>query len=184
MENNNKNTRPVKSNNIKLNKPLNRKAGRRHNDEALRRILLLISVAVFLIGIALVLNRNSNSNKYIGTVFVMSGEQSEELDGFKIQKQYKDEIKDYDPLPLSDIIKLDNIPSFVQNENTAVSFTGNYICDVFYSVYDMNFEPVYTDKTSLSIPTKNKDGYIITIDVKWGRSKNNATLRYYFTVKQ
>lgn len=77
------------------------------------------------------------------------------------------------------------MPCFEQdsNGNTAVSFTGNYIGDVLYSVCDMNYQTIYTDKTSLEIPSKNEDGYIVSMDVKWGKSKNNVTMRYYFQIK-
>ena len=149
------------------------------------RLIFLIAAAIFLIGVAGVLNRNINSNKYIGTVFVIVGSNSSELKGYKIQKQYEDKITEYDLPVIADIKADDSIPYFEQDSsgNTAVSFTGNYVGDVLYSVYDMNYETVYTNKTSLEIPSKNDEGYIVSMDVKWGKSKNNVTMRYYFQIK-
>lgn len=149
------------------------------------RLIFLIAAAVFLIGAAGILNRNSNSNKYIGTVFVIAGNDSSELKGYKIAKQYEDKITEYDLPVIAEIQEKDHMPCFEQdsNGNTAVSFTGNYIGDVLYSVCDMNYQTVYTDKTSLEIPAKNEDGYIVSMDVKWGKSKNNVTMRYYFQIK-
>lgn len=146
------------------------------------RLLFLIAAAILLAGIAGILGRNNSSDKFIGTVYVITNDDSSEIEGYKVQKQYEDKITEYDVQPIEEIENTFKVFEQPEEDNTAVSFTGNYVGDVLYSVYDMDYNEIYKDATSLKIPVGVTDGYIVQIKVKWGRTKNNVTLDYYFKI--
>ncbi len=147
------------------------------------RIVLLIGLAVMLLGIMGIINRNNSADKFIGTVYVVTSQESVELEGIKVKKQYEEKITDLDVKPLSEISG--KFKEFTQsgNENIAVSFTGTYEGSVLYSVYDMEYNSVYEDRTSLKVPMNLNGGCIVKVEVKWGKPKNNVTTDYYFKIK-
>lgn len=155
-----------------------------NNKENLKsRILFIAAVIVLIAGIIGVLTRGDSVDKLIGTVFVVTDENSSEIEGYKIRKQYEEDIKEYD-IPSVDAIKQE-CKAFAQNDNSniAVSFTGHYIGDVFYSVYKFSDNtPVYENRTSLTVPVGESEGYLVKVEITWGKRKNNVIVDYYFNI--
>ncbi len=147
------------------------------------RIVALIAMTVLLLGVAGILHRNNSATKFMGTVYVVTSTESVEIEGITYEKQYEDKITEFDVKPLNELSGA--MKEFNQNgsENVAVSFTGVHEGDIFYTVYDMEYNPVYEDKTSLEVPMTLDDGCIVQIEVKWGKPKNNITTRYYFKIR-
>lgn len=160
----------------------------KYNMETLKtRILFVIAAVVLIAGIIGVLNRGDGTDKLIGTVFIVTDNDSSEIEGYKLQKQYEDEIKEYENFPSNDAIKQE-CNEFKQSDsgNIAVSFTGTYTGDVLYSVYNFSDNtPVYENRNSLTIPASHDEteNYLVKIEVKWGKIKNNVTVDYYFNMQ-
>ncbi len=152
-------------------------------EKAQSRLVALIAVAVLLLGIAGILHRNNSATKFMGTVYVVTSTEAVEIEGITYEKQYEEKITEFEVKPLNEIAG--TMEEFIQsaNDNVAVSFTGTHEGDVLYTVYDMEYNPVYEDKTSLEVPMTLDGGCIVQIEVKWGKPKNNITTRYYFKIK-
>ncbi len=156
-----------------------------NNKEKLKsRILFIAAVVVFIAGIIGVLTRGDAADKLIGTVFVVTDNESSEVEGYKIKKQYEDNIAVYDAISIDEIKQECKVFTQSNDENIAVSFTGRYIGDVLYSVYNFSDNtPVYENRNSLTVPVGEGDGYLVKVELTWGKSKNNVTVDYYFNIE-
>jgi hypothetical protein len=106
------------------------------------------------------------------------------VEGYKIKKQYEDNIAVYDAISIDEIKQECKVFTQSNDENIAVSFTGRYIGDVLYSVYNFSDNtPVYENRNSLTVPVGEGDGYLVKVELTWGKSKNNVTVDYYFNIE-
>ena len=154
-----------------------------------RRLLIALFAAVFFVGIIMVLNRTPNVE--IGDVIFNCENKQTTVDGYDIQRYVKgkttaynedlDVVSLYGKMPAFEqkVVKNDGTDAITMNTTMAVGFTGRFVDDVVYTIYDFKGNILESDASTLNLPTKDIEGCIVKVDVKWGRTENYLE-RYYF----
>lgn len=157
-------------------------------DATVRRLLLLLTVCVFIWGVVAMLQRSSNSDKYVGKVIVNVGTDEYIISGHTVEKLYIDETDSFEPLSLEEISgTLPVIKSNPEKNNMIssmkVSFVKDYVGNITYTVFDKNYTVAVKAQEKLEIPADKGDFYYVKINVKWGKVKNYIAKEYYFAIQ-
>lgn len=157
-----------------------------------RRIIISVCAAVFIFGIIGILNRTPTVT--VGIVTLSEGTKETDLEGYEIttlrngETTHTDEEPDIKSLAAEltsveqNVIKNNSNSTVRVNTNMSVAFTGKYVDDVNYAVFDTNGEMISEPAAQLSLPTKDIDSCIVRVDVKWGRVKNYKEYYYFFRI--
>lgn len=158
-----------------------------------RLLFALIFLGVFIWGLFTLFNRGDRDLKNVGEVSVISTVDGNskccELKGEKICKRYEDEITDFDVTALSefaaDAVTVEKPETIDEENHIAVKYKGEFIDeeekDIYYSIYDKDFNLLYETDT-LGVLFEKGSEYYAVMDVKWGRIKNYVCLRYCFRI--
>jgi hypothetical protein len=118
-------------------------------------VLIMLCIGLFVWGVVKVFDRKDHDLDNVGEVSVIRT-----LDGNAESHAVKGE-------------KLNN--------NIAVKYKGDFIDeeehDIYYSIYDSDFNLLYETDTLGVVFEKGNDYYAV-VDVKWGHIKNYVCLRY------
>lgn len=157
-----------------------------------RRILIALFALIFVLGIFGVLNRTPKVE--IGEVWLSCGGKETAVEGEEVSSlrngKLEQSAKSFDIAKLADtlpafeqtVAKNEGTHSVTRSTNMAVSFNGRLAGDVIYTVYDLNGNVLSDNETTLNLPTKDTEGCVVRIDVKWGREKNYKQYYYFFRV--
>lgn len=162
-------------------------------------LLFLIFAMIFIGGIVFSITREDDGSEYVGKVSLVTEEGEKiSLDGYKVSRQYKDDITTFDVPPLSETAgSLVTIQEFeyaqasqdsINTIKTSIEFSGNMYVDgsINYTVYDTGYEKFdgYEKVPFLVVPMgEDIDACIVQVDITWGRTKNNVTMRYFFKIQ-
>ena len=154
-------------------------------DDKIRRLFILIGSLMLIVGAFMALTRGNPLDKDIGYVFLTNGTQKMEIDGYKYSYNSGDnqsEIEDF-----ISIDKAKNIPEIdyvVNDENCQIkiSYSKKDVNEIFYTVYDENFECVAERQSSLNMPGEIGKKFYVEASVNWGKGKKTVTVKYYFAI--
>lgn len=157
-----------------------------------RRILIAVFAAIFIMGIIGIFNRTPSVS--VGNVTVTNNGKDTVLDGYEVSeyrngkmtqkntgfdiKSLAGQVKSFD----QNVKKNSGTETVTVATDMAVGFSGRYCDDISYSVYDLDGKVINKEETSLNLPTKNIDGCVVKVDVKWGRDKNYKEYYYFFRI--
>lgn len=157
----------------------------------LKKILIAVFGAMFLIGCIFVLNGRPNVR--VGEVEIENNEEKISPKAYHMSTRYKDDVKEHLTLTPAEIP--DDIPTITQKvkrdtpvgeeivSDIKVSFTGKYAGNIYYTVYNEYGEEISEKSKVLNIPTGDIDSCVVKISVFWGKEKNYEEYEYYFKVK-
>ncbi len=158
-----------------------------------KSLIALIFIGVFIWGLVKIFDRGDHDLKNVGKVSVIRTVEGEsescELRGEKVNKRYEDKITDFDAVTVSELastaVAVEKPEVIDEENNIAVKYKGDFIDkeenDIYYSIYDSDFNLLYESKTLGVVFEKDKEYYAV-MDIKWGRIKNYVCLRYCFKI--
>ncbi len=152
-----------------------------------RKILIALFTGIFLLGVYGMLNRDNPTDKYIGNVYVKYAENKAELSGDVLKRVYNDKTYDYDEPDIKEnaesmCIISRQLDQPDENSEMSRAFVGDKM-SASYDVYDENFDVISENDNALKIQGKEDTVYYVSLDVKWGKEKENVLVRYFFAVK-
>jgi hypothetical protein len=156
----------------------------------MRKLLIIVlCIGLFVWGVVKVLDRKDHDLDNVGEVSVIrtidGNSESHSVKGSKLNKCFRDKVTEFDIAPLSelasDAVTVEK-PEVVDDENNiALKYKGDFIDeeekDIYYSIYDSDFNLLYQSDT-LGVAFEKGKAYYAVVDVKWGRIKNYVCLRY------
>ena len=157
-----------------------------------RRILIGIFAALFCVGIFMALNREPSVSA--GVLSVVIGNTETPINGFEVATLHNGKLeeksKDFDVKSIAgdcvafeQTVKKNNGKQTVtRTTDMSVAYSGRYCNDIKYTVYDLDGKDITENKSTLSLPTKDIEGCVIKVDVKWGRDKNYKEYYYFFRI--
>lgn len=158
-----------------------------------KMLIALIFLGIFGWGITRIFNRGDKDLKNVGEVRVVSTIEGNSeycpLKGEKVSKRYLDDFTDFDEVTVSqlaaDAVTVEKPEVIDEENNISVRYKGDFIDDeekdIYYSIYDSDFNLLYETDT-LGITFEKGKEYYAVMDVKWGRIKNYVCLRYCFKI--
>lgn len=157
-----------------------------------RRILIALFGAIFFVGVIMALNRDPAVSP--GVMSVISADTETPIKGYEVSSLHngkqEEKSKDFDVKSLAGQItafeqqvkKNPGSETVTRTTNMSVGFSGRYCDDIKYSVYDLDGNLITGEESSLNLPTKDIDGCVVKVDVKWGREKNYKEYYYFFRI--
>lgn len=150
-----------------------------------RKIFLIISVMIFMLGVWGTLTRKDPVEKNMGYVYLSEGDKATSLKGHKVSIYYYGKTKKYDyPDIKSEIYNI--YKANVSQENSdkiSLSYSKAYYGDVTFNLYDSDLNLISENETTLNIPGISGEIYYISVSVLWGAEKENINMIYYFSVQ-
>lgn len=158
-----------------------------------KSLVALLFLGLFIWGISTVFNRGDTDLKEVGDVSVIRTVDGEReicsLKGEKVSKRYLDDVTDFESSSISELAQnavTVEKPEVVDEENNiSVRYKGEFIAeeekDIYYSIYDSDFNLLYETET-LGVIFENDQEYYAVMDIKWGHIKNYVILRYCFRI--
>ena len=152
-------------------------------------VLIMLCIGLFVWGVVKVFDRKDHDLDNVGEVSVIrtldGNAESHAVKGEKLNKCFKDKITDFDIAPLSelasDAVTVEKPDVIDDKNNIAVKYKGEFIDeeehDIYYSIYDSDFNLLY-DTDTLGVVFEKGNDYYAVVDVKWGHIKNYVCLRY------
>ena len=144
-----------------------------------RKICIIISFAVFAIGVFMMLTRGNPLDKSIGSVIITNGKERFEVPGYTISYNTDKKTREVEHPEISDL--LSDLPNISYDEGISVSYSEKF-ADVFYSVYDENMNPVVENQSSLKLSGNENTKYYVEILVNWGNNTESVSVKYYFII--
>lgn len=167
---------------------MQQKRFRNGGEGLLKRLLILLTLSIFIWGVVAILGRGSSSDQYIGKVTVKVGTDSYPISGHIVSKVYKEDKTEY---PAQELRKIAvSLPVVKSNPETGnkissmnVSFIKDYTGEITYTIFDKGFNVVVESQPKLEIPVDKGDFFYVKIDIKWGKIKNYTAMEYYFAIQ-
>lgn len=156
-------------------------------------LIALIFIGVFIWGLYKIFDRGDKDLKNVGEVSVIrtveGTSEACQITGQKLCKRYLDDVTDFDVAALSelasDAVTVEKPDIIDEENNIAVKYKGEFIDledkDIYYSIYDSDFNLLYETDTLGVVFEKGKEYYAV-MDIKWGKVKNYVCLRYCFKI--
>lgn len=150
-----------------------------------RKIILAISVMVFLMGVWGILTRKDPVEKNIGYVYLTEADKVTALKGHKVSVNYYGKTNDYDYPEIQS--EKDNIyKASISQENSdkmSLSYSKQINGDAIFNLYDSDLNLISENETTLNIPGVSGEVYYVSVLVSWGSEKENINMIYYFSVQ-
>lgn len=158
-----------------------------------KKILIVFFGLIFCLGVYFAFNREPKVDA--GRITVTVNEKEKGISGCEVAVYRNSKLKETGADVVTDVKKLkDNIKSIDQivakNDSdeqidiatdTRVNYYGR-VYSASYSIYDLDGNVIEENLDMLKLPTKDINGCIVKVDVKWGRKSNYRQYVYFFKV--
>ena len=157
-----------------------------------RRILIIAFAALFCVGIVMALNREPIVSA--GAASVITGTTETTINGTEIATLHNGKLEeksqDFDIKKIAGecrtfeltVQKNPGTETITRTTDMSVGFSGRYCDGISYAIYDLEGKPISAEESSLELPTKDIEGCVVKVNVKWGREKNYRQFVYFFRV--
>ena len=158
-----------------------------------KKFFIVLFAAIFCLGVYFAFNREPKVE--VGRITVTVNEKEKGISGCEVAVYRNSKLKETGADVVTDVKALkDNLKTIDQfvgkNESdepvdvatdTRVNYYGR-VYSAVYTIYDLDGNVIDENLDVLKLPTKDSNGCIVKIDVKWGRKNNFRQYVYFFKV--